>query len=266
MKVESVFSHPKGRLVYMTDRDTTYLYVDTTEYLIDTTTGFVYTVFPVSSDSISLYDTYSFDAQMGDYWVFGPPDSNWNSWVGVGLGGGSAIVFGHPTIIKSFDFFIYFYGDTSGGQDHNPAHWFPYLTRDYAYGFGMVQEGLEGGGGRVLIGAILKGDSMGTILGVEEEQNDIPKQFSLSQNYPNPFNPTTIISYQLSVFSHVTLKVYDILGREVRTLVNERETAGQHVIQWDGTDQNGRHVASGVYYYRLTTPSGSITKKAVLAK
>lgn len=134
----------------------------------------------------------------------------------------------------------------------------------YAEGFGNVytEEQFEGW---FLSGAVINGDSIGTILGVKEKDNT-PKLFSLSQNYPNPFNPSTTISYQLTAVSRATLKIYDILGREVKTLVEERETAGQHVVYWDGTDRYGRCVASGVYYYRLTTPIGSITKKAVLVK
>ena len=89
----------------------------------------------------------------------------------------------------------------------------------------------------------------------------ITKSFSLSQNYPNPFNPSTIINYQLPTNSHVTLKVYDVLGREVTTLVNEREQAGTHGVKFDGTN-----LPSGVYFYRLQTQTYSDTKKLLLIK
>lgn len=75
----------------------------------------------------------------------------------------------------------------------------------------------------------------------------IPNEFTLFQNYPNPFNPKTVISYQLPVASKVSLKVYDVLGREVATLVNEESPAGHHIRQW-----NAGHMASGVYFYRLS--------------
>ena len=88
-----------------------------------------------------------------------------------------------------------------------------------------------------------------------------PSTFSLSQNYPNPFNPTTSIGYRLSAGSHVTLKVYDILGNEVATLVNGTESAGVHSVQF-----NGSGLASGVYFYRLSTPDYVRTMKMILLK
>ena len=94
-----------------------------------------------------------------------------------------------------------------------------------------------------------------------------PENFKLNQNYPNPFNPSTVISYQLSTVSHVTLKIYDALGREVKTLVeDEEESPGTHSVVWNGTDRQGDRVSSGVYFYQLTTDEGTQTKKAVYLK
>ncbi len=88
-----------------------------------------------------------------------------------------------------------------------------------------------------------------------------PNAYNLYQNFPNPFNPSTVINYQLPMNSEVTLRVYDMLGRVVAILVNERENAGNYSATFDG----GR-LASGVYFYRLNAGSFSLTKKLVLMK
>lgn len=119
---------------------------------------------------------------------------------------------------------------------------------------------------------------------VERDIADLPGNFELLQNYPNPFNPSTVISYQLSVAGHVTLKVYDLLGREVAILVNEEQQPGNYKVNFNGQKINDQRqlssgvsaiggYASGVYFYRLiaTANSGqagsySSTKKMLLHK
>jgi hypothetical protein len=78
------------------------------------------------------------------------------------------------------------------------------------------------------------------------EKNTIPYKFALRQNYPNPFNPSTTIRYSLQTASTVTLKIYDLLGREVATLANGMQSAGEYIARFDGS-----RFASGVYFYRL---------------
>ncbi len=95
----------------------------------------------------------------------------------------------------------------------------------------------------------------------EMNSSKIPTQFVLNQNYPNPFNPSTVISYQLPVISKVTLKIYDVLGREVATLVNEEQSAGWREVQW-----NAKLFSSGIYFYTLRAGSFLETKKLVLMK
>lgn len=89
-----------------------------------------------------------------------------------------------------------------------------------------------------------------SIIGVGENPVAV-KDFKLSQNYPNPFNPSTTISYDIKGAQNVTLKIYNTLGQEVKTLVNTRQNAGNYKVQWDGKDNAGKSVASGVYIYRL---------------
>jgi hypothetical protein len=79
----------------------------------------------------------------------------------------------------------------------------------------------------------------------------IPQEFRLEQNYPNPFNPATTIRYQLPAAGHVMLKVYNVLGQEIATLLDEERPAGSHVVPWNGQNSSGQLVSSGVYFYRV---------------
>jgi Secretion system C-terminal sorting domain len=97
--------------------------------------------------------------------------------------------------------------------------------------------------------------------GVQQTVELTPAAYKLGQNYPNPFNPTTAISYQLPAYSHVSLKVYDVLGREVATLVNENKPAGNYTAHF-----NASKLVSGFYFYRMDTDSFVQTKKMILMK
>ncbi|MBO6651835.1 MAG: phosphodiester glycosidase family protein [Balneola sp.] len=99
-------------------------------------------------------------------------------------------------------------------------------------------------------------------LGVSVEENpEIPSESKLDQNYPNPFNPTTVISFRLAKSGLTTLKVYDMLGREVSTLLNENMTSGTHNIPFDGSN-----LASGIYIYQLSSKGVTITRRMTLIK
>ena len=98
-------------------------------------------------------------------------------------------------------------------------------------------------------------------VGVEAHHEGVPLAFALEQNYPNPFNPTTVVSYQLSVASNVKLVVFDILGREVAVLVNEKKAPGSYDVKFDASA-----LASGVYLYRLTAGSFVQTRKMLVVK
>lgn len=94
----------------------------------------------------------------------------------------------------------------------------------------------------------------------------LPDQYGLHQNMPNPFNPSTAIGYQLPEAGAVRLAVYNLLGQEVRVLVDEPRDAGSFTATWDGTDASGRRVASGVYLYRIQAGGFSDTRRMLLLK
>ncbi|HKK21777.1 MAG TPA: T9SS type A sorting domain-containing protein, partial [candidate division Zixibacteria bacterium] len=97
-------------------------------------------------------------------------------------------------------------------------------------------------------------------------ENNLPESFSLGQNYPNPFNPTTEIFFTLSARARVSLVLYNMLGQQVRTLVDATLPVGRHSVNWDGKDYSGKQVASGVYLYRLVAGDKTQTKKMELLK
>jgi immune inhibitor A len=101
----------------------------------------------------------------------------------------------------------------------------------------------------------------------DTDNDQIPRDFNLGQNYPNPFNPTTTIAYDLDRdFEQVSLKIYNILGQEVKTLVNGPQDAGRYEVRWDGTAQDGSRTATGVYFYRLDTGDNYQSRKMLLMK
>ncbi len=105
-----------------------------------------------------------------------------------------------------------------------------------------------------------------TPTGIDDGPNVAPIAFSLGQNYPNPFNPSTIISFYLPSGGEVHLDVFDLLGRHVKTLASGELPAGEHNVTWDGTDETGRDVASGIYLYKLDTPGGSDARRMTLLR
>jgi len=94
----------------------------------------------------------------------------------------------------------------------------------------------------------------------------LPDDYTLAQNYPNPFNASTMIRFGLPEKSHVTVEVFNALGRKVTTLVDGPLSAGNYVVDWDGTNDIGETVATGVYLYRLSTDLSTTTRKMVLLK
>ncbi|MBI1937620.1 MAG: T9SS type A sorting domain-containing protein [Ignavibacteriales bacterium] len=166
------------------------------------------------------------------------------------------------------------FGVTAGSMNpsfQNTGMWYDYFTGD---SLNVVNAGdqinLQPGEFRIYTTVKLPTPENGKeiISDIEDEEN-LPTEFSLSQNYPNPFNPTTTISFTLPLSGYTTLKVYDILGREVATLVNEYQQAGQYNVEF-GTQlarQGGNaELSSGIYFYKLTTGNYSAVRKMILLK
>jgi hypothetical protein len=104
------------------------------------------------------------------------------------------------------------------------------------------------------------------IVSVQPSGVTLPYDFALYQNYPNPFNPATVIRYELPVESNIAIRIHNILGQEVKTLVNEEQAAGVRQVIWNGRNNAGASVASGVYFYRLQAGDFVDTKKLLLLK
>jgi hypothetical protein len=147
---------------------------------------------------------------------------------------------------------------------------------DYGY---SVQQTSDGGyivAGRAVFSSpsgspdlwLIKTDAFGnTLMDLKTKDNNIGfNNFELRQNYPNPFNPTTSISYALPSLQRVEIIVYNLLGQKVRTLVNAVQNAGTHRIEWNGTNDLGNTVGSGIYLYQLKTEEKTLVRKMILMK
>ncbi|RKY57265.1 MAG: hypothetical protein DRP96_10220, partial [Candidatus Neomarinimicrobiota bacterium] len=106
----------------------------------------------------------------------------------------------------------------------------------------------------------------GAIVSVVDDEQTVPVTYKLEQNYPNPFNPTTTIQYGIAKEGLVKLTIYNILGQEVKTLVNTSQNAGVYKIQWNGLDNQNRMVANGIYIYRIVSNDFVKSKKMVFLK
>ena len=98
------------------------------------------------------------------------------------------------------------------------------------------------------------------------EKLNLPTEFFLFNNYPNPFNPSTTISYNIPIENHVRIKIYNILGKEVKTLVDQKMKPGKNVVKWNGKNNEGIKVAGGVYLYSIQVENYKQTKKMIMLK
>ncbi|MBE2219272.1 MAG: T9SS type A sorting domain-containing protein [Ignavibacteria bacterium] len=166
---------------------------------------------------------------------------------------------------------MYFTGATTGApgtfsasvqfSEHAPGWsangYIPFIVEYYDAGgdAAAVWIGQDGANKRLYM------DRLQAVVGVSQNGNEIPAKYSLSQNYPNPFNPVTNITFALPVNGQVSLKVFDVMGREVADLVDKQLTAGSYKVNFDAS-----RLSSGVYFYRLTTGEFTDTKKLMLIK
>jgi hypothetical protein len=99
-----------------------------------------------------------------------------------------------------------------------------------------------------------------------QADNGLPKRFALHQNYPNPFNPVTLIKYDVPTATHVKITIFDLLGRRVRTLVDEMHKAGYHAKSWDGKNNQGLPASTGLYFYQLHSSEFTKVRKMTLLR
>jgi hypothetical protein len=188
--------------------------------------------------SASFYWTANTEKDLGGYYLYYTNDST--NWSGTGANQGSS-----PLLIINNVNYVVTGLPLTGNLPTN--YWFKLKAFD--------------------LSSNLSGDSNPQKLLIQDsitavtDRNEIPKTFNLSQNYPNPFNPETMISYQIPVTGYVTLKIYNVLGKEIATLVNETKQPGNYAVRF-----NGKDLASGIYFYQLQSGTFSHIKKLVLMK
>ncbi len=164
----------------------------------------------------------------------------------------------------------YYLGDVSNVYSNVTVDSLPYTGTYYidAFSYYGTYNGKEPSVGKNAIGSYkILAISTDGVVGVEDNKLAIPTNFGLDQNYPNPFNPSTIIQYRLKEPTDVKLVIYNILGQQVMTIVNQVQKAGNYSVQWNAKDNYGSKVSSGVYFYRLVAGNKfTEVKKMMLLK
>jgi len=212
-------------------------------YTIDTLHNLFWNLTPSCN-----YLLYKLNADSGQMWENSTCGERW-AWV---ASADSGVVFSRRAVIKVFQ-----YGPA---PDSGPNPYF-LVERRLANGFGLIYEWQEPGVFSSLIGCVIAGDTFGTLLAVAPTSEGLPDVFTLSQNYPNPFNAETNVEFKLPNTEYVSLKVFDILGREIVTLYEKRLPSGTYRVRWDASG-----LPSGVYLLRLSAAQGIQTRKMILMK
>jgi hypothetical protein len=218
-------------------------------YKIDTNNN----VYRLSSLSQNMWLDYKLAADSADYWLV----DSITYWFARVSNVYSIAFGGKERIIKEIEYGI------SLGSVFDPNYFWVYTIETLAEGIGLVYKWNEEdpqGPQRILLGCVIDDDTLGTLTSVEDELHT-PIEFLLYQNFPNPFNPNTTIRFQIAHYSLVELKIFDLLGREITTLLKEEKPAGIYEVNFNGSSHS-----SGTYIYRLKTDNKIISKKMILLK
>lgn len=200
---------------------------------------------------------YKLHAQQGDQWVLKIWGENGYEMVRVDTVFNSYL-FGIPTQIKRYRRYFATDSTFTSGTD--------VIAYYLAYNFGFVQVmGLEGLGSLYIRGAVINnvlfGDTTQIITSIfDNELNEEINNFDVYQNYPNPFNPQTKVKFLVTSESKISIRIYNTLGKEIKELLNETRNNGEYEITWDGTDNFGKKVSSGVYF--ITMEANNFSKNS----
>ncbi|HIN26782.1 MAG TPA: T9SS type A sorting domain-containing protein, partial [Candidatus Marinimicrobia bacterium] len=171
--------------------------------------------------------------------------------------------------VDGFEDWDYFVSWTSGTPDQYPESWWWMNHSENVMALTYEDMNCEAAGNydstayALVLGVC---EYIGLDLSQIQNEASMPGSYSLLQNYPNPFNSTTTLRYDLAGHSNVNIIIYDMLGREVKTLINQTQDTGFKSIQWDGTNDYGKQVSAGVYLYRIQAGEYMQTKKMVFLK
>jgi len=169
----------------------------------------------------------------------------------------SLVAYGNNLFAGTYQGYV-FLSTNNGTNWSYVGHGLANGSRNYIYSLAISGNNIFAG---IMVSGVWRRPLSEMITSVERTSSEIPTSFNLSQNYPNPFNPSTTISFSIPTSEFVTLKVYDVLGRELATLVNENLSAGNYSYNFDASN-----LTSGVYLYKLQAGKYSETKKMILSK
>ncbi len=233
-----------------------YLFLDTSYFTIDSS----FNVFGPYFYNYHNLLIYKLNANQGDQWVM-EGDSGYYELARV-KDKWNETLFDRETTFMRMHYYLAFDSTDTTGLDR--------YVDEIADGFGLVFRASSEYFGEIhLIGAIiddiLYGDT--TLVSVGDKNYFLPFSIRLNQNYPNPFNPSTTIGFEISKLSSISLIIYDILGKEIYNLIDNKEfNAGEHKVAWYGLKEDGNKAASGIYFYRLITDNQVLSRSMILLK